>query len=516
MKRNICRNKNIGCCLVMLFSCMMLVTSCASQGVTSLQQENNVSDKANEEPEKDENTWVDITMEGGSGKAHINSPVEVIKSSGRITAKLIWNSKNFDYMLVDGSRYDNENPGGESTFTIPVESLDEPLHVIGDTTAMSKPHEVEYIIYWNRADTDVSDETEDESAEVSDTDYVPLGLPQTGDIQLSYADTFSVKKYGDYSVIHIDDSGNYLLVPKEADIPQDVPEDIIVLKQPLDKTYLVSSGAMDCICSCDCLDMVRFCATEADEWSVDEAREAMQDKRVLYAGKYRAPDYELLLGEGCNFVIENTMIYHEPQVKEKLEELGMPVMVETSSREDHPLGRLEWIKLYGLLFGKEKEAENYFDEQKKIIEPVMQKKRTDVTVAFFCVTGNGVISVRRPGDYVSKMIDLAGGKYIIEKDDEDASKSSTMNMQMEDFYASARDADIIIYNSTVVGEITSIDELIKKNALFADFKAVKNGKVYCTNRDLYQQTTNTARFIEELNDILNGGTNEYSFINKLD
>ena len=77
---------------------------------------------------------------------------------------------------------------------------------------------------------------------------------------------------------------------------------------------------------------------------------------MLYAGKYRMPDYELILSKGCDLAIENTMIFHDPEVKEKLEELGIPVIVETSSYESDPLGRLEWIKLYGALFGKEKEA----------------------------------------------------------------------------------------------------------------------------------------------------------------
>ena len=77
----------------------------------------------------------------------------------------------------------------------------------------------------------------------------------------------------------------------------------------------------------------------------------METRNLLYAGKYSAPDYELILSEGCDLAIESTMIYHNPEVKEQLQNFGVPVFVERSSYESHPLGRMEWIKVYGLLLG---------------------------------------------------------------------------------------------------------------------------------------------------------------------
>lgn len=109
-------------------------------------------------------------------------------------------------------------------------------------------------------------------------------------------------------------------------------------------------------------------------------------------------------------------------------------------------------------------------------------------MAFFYVTSNGSVNVRKPGDYIAKMIQLAGGSYLpqaVKEDDENA--LSTMNMQMEDFYAQAKDADILIYNSTIEGELDSVDTLLAKSPLFADFKAVKEGKVYCTTADFFRR-----------------------------
>ena len=89
---------------------------------------------------------IDITFEGGSGKAKILSPVEMTVTDGRAIATLKWSSPNYDYMIVDGEKYLPVNTEGDSVFEVPVLMFDEPMVVIGDTVAMSKPHEVEYTL----------------------------------------------------------------------------------------------------------------------------------------------------------------------------------------------------------------------------------------------------------------------------------------------------------------------------------------------------------------------------------
>ena len=88
----------------------------------------------------------EIAFEGGSGKAQILSPVTITVTDGKMTASLQWNSPNYDYMIVEGEKYLPVNTEGDSRFEIPVASLDTKLQVIGDTVAMSTPHEVEYTI----------------------------------------------------------------------------------------------------------------------------------------------------------------------------------------------------------------------------------------------------------------------------------------------------------------------------------------------------------------------------------
>lgn len=91
----------------------------------------------------------EVQLRGGSGKAGVVSPVTVRVESGKAVAVLVWTSKNYDYMLVDGTRYDVLSIENGSTFEIPVSSFNAWLPVIGDTTAMSVPHEVEYELYFS-------------------------------------------------------------------------------------------------------------------------------------------------------------------------------------------------------------------------------------------------------------------------------------------------------------------------------------------------------------------------------
>ena len=505
----------------------VLVTSCGQQGVTSVNTDSEISTERNTEKSTEKTYLVDITFEGGSGKAYIESPVEITENKDGMTARFVWSSKNYDYMIVDGIRYDNENDGGDSTFTIPVDNITEPLTVIGDTVAMSTPHEIEYTIIWGKkkntsgtGDGGIksrSDKELEQTKEAAQKALISSGLEETGKTELLYATGFEIEKYDDYSLITIDDSGVFLLVPEGGKAPENLPMDVTILNKPLSSTYLVSTSAMDLVCACGGLDMITLTGTDRQDWYIDAARQAMDEGKIAYAGRYRAPDYELLLNRDCNLAIENTMIYHEPAVKEKLTELGIPVLVETSSYESHPLGRLEWIKLYGALYDREAEADSFFKEQLEVFDSISDKeKSTDRTVLFFHVTANGLINVRKNGDYITKMIELSGGRYALTGAGDGENALSSMNMQMEDFYSEGRDADIIIYNSTIAGELGSIDDLIALNPLFGNFKAVREGEVYCTEKDLFQKTTGAAEFMRDLSDIFNGVKRDYTYIKKLD
>ncbi len=321
-------------------------------------------------------------------------------------------------------------------------------------------------------------------------------------MELQYADQFSVDFYEEgYALIEIMDSGSFVVVPEGKAIPSALPEDTAVIQQPLNNIYLVATSAMDLFVSLDGLDHVRLSGTNIAGWHIDEAKQAMEDGKILYAGKYSAPDYERIYAENCDLAIESTMIYHAPEVKEKLEQLGIPVLVERSSYESHPLGRMEWLKLYGVLLGKTDEAQKIYQLQLNSLADVLQQEHTGKTVAFFYITSNGAANVRKSGDYIAKLIDMAGGTYIFD-DLTDDNALSTMNMDMESFYIGAKDADYIIYNSTIDGELHTVDELLSKSKLLKEFKAVKEGNVWCTERNLFQSTMGLGDMLLDIHTIL--------------
>ena len=336
------------------------------------------------------------------------------------------------------------------------------------------------------------------------------GLTTERSYPLDYAQQFTVDECADGCTLITIAEDRYLVVPQGTAVPQGLDADITVLQQPIENIYLVSTSAMDPILSIDGLDAVALSGTQAESWYLDAAKAAMQNGQIAYAGKYSAPDYETILTADCGLAIENTMIYHTPEVKEQLEKLGVPVLVERSSYESGPLARMEWVKLYGILLGKTDEAERIFSDAEQRIAPLADKAPTGKTVAFFSITSNNLATVRKGGDYVAKMIEMAGGSYVFADLTDSGNNLATVNLSLEDFYAGAQDADVLIYNSTIEGEITTREELIAKCPLLADFKAVQTGNIWCTSQSLFQQSMELPDLILDMNLVFTEGTPDSS------
>lgn len=451
--------------------------------------------------------WVEVVLTGGSGKTTVDSPAELRPEKDGYTAVLRWSSPNYDYLLVDGTKYLPVNTEGNSVFEIPIPSAECTVALQADTTAMSVPHLIDYtLIFGGASPTSTPIAVEKHS----DSDEIP-GITVIDSMELHFAEMFTV----DYlesglSLITIEND-RYLLVPEDGIVPEELPADVTVLKQPLENIYLVSSSAMDMFAACGAMDSLRFSALRQSDWYIEEAADAMENGALVYAGKYSAPDYELLKAGNCGLAIENKMIYHSPEVVEELQSLGIPVLIECSSYEPTPQGRMEWIKLYGLLTGHSAEADAAFDEQIRAFDRLNELKPSGKSTAVFYVTTSGTVSVRNASDYLPKMIELAGGKYVFADLGADSS-SATTTIQMEEFYARAKEADVLLYNSTIAGELTSIDDLSAISPLFADMKAVKDGHVYCLAKNLYQSSMELGSFTLELSRVLNGDEAEGTYI----
>ena len=150
-----------------------------------------------------------------------------------------------------------------------------------------------------------------------------------------------------------------------------------------------------------------------------------------------------------------------------------------------------------------------------ILEKVSAAEKTDRTVAFFFITSNGMVQVRQSSDYVPKMIELAGGKYIFDDLGDPENRRSTLNMQVEEFYVGAKDADFLIYNSSIDGGVSSVEELLDKCEVLADFKAVKKGNVWCTTNDMYQQSLSVGYLLEDIHKMIQGEKEDMHYLFRL-
>ena len=344
------------------------------------------------------------------------------------------------------------------------------------------------------------------------------GLTFESEVEKDYADQFSVYRYeGGYKHFHIVDGDDFLLIPEGGKEPEGLPAEVTVLQAPVENIYLAATAQMALFISMDGTDSVRMTSLKPDGWEYEEPKKLMEDDGILFAGKYSEPDYEMLISEDCGLAIESTMIYHTPEVKEMIEELGIPVLVDRSSYESNPIGRMEWIKFYGELIGKGEEAKAFFDSQKEKVAALDDFPNTGKTVAFFYISTDGKAMVRKGDDYIPTMIEMAGGSYIF-KDVSDDSGKSTIPMTMEAFYDVAKDADYIVYNASIDSSVKTLDDLLAKDPIIGEMKAVKDGNCWSSGGAMYQRTDIAGDMIMDFHKLLTeeDPAGDLQFITKLE
>ncbi len=489
---------------------------------------------------------IPLTLSGGTGKATLSSPAKVTVDGGAITVTFLWSSKNYDYMRVGDTKYLPVSAAGEpSAFEIPVDELVSEMTVYADTVAMSTPHEIEYLVTFDldaitrgepgsdaaggqsagagtNAGTDAgaagtsaastgASSSQSDGSDTSQSDAtlgemahdIPSCFSAVSSMNLDYAHEYAV----DYdsegrAYICIGTDQHFLLLPEGVQAPDGVTGDVVIIRQPLMSIYAASSATLDLFDKCGAMGQVSLVSSDYDSWTIQSVRDAMDSGDISFVGKYSEPDFERIAASNVDFIIENNMIYHSPATLEKLRELGFAVMVERMSYESHPLGRAEWIRLIGLLTGHEDDADSVYKALREQFEANTADKKSSNTVAFFYISTSGSAIIRLPGDYISKMISLAGGNYVFDGIDTENTTKATMNLEMEAFYAAARDADILIYNNTIDSTVKDLNGLLAKSPLLADFKAVRDGNVWSTGENVYQQVTSISSLMEDFHAVI--------------
>lgn len=351
-------------------------------------------------------------------------------------------------------------------------------------------------------------------------DDAALGLDALGEptpVPLSRATQFSLDAYeGGYRLATLASGDRLLIAPEGAEAPSGLPGDVAVAQRPLENVYLASTGMICLVDAIGALDAIGVSSVRPEDSPTQAFAERLESGEISYGGIYRAPDYELISAAGCPLAIENTNIDHVPEVRAKLEELGVTVLMEQSSREEDMLGRLEWVRLMGALFDREDEAAEVFDDVAARVEEASAEGPLGRTVAFFYLNEDGAAVTRRDGDYFAQMIEAAGGEYVsFAEEGATDSSPTTVTVEMERFYEGARGADVIIYNGTIDDGVDTLEALVEKNALLADFAAVRSGDVWTCDANLYQQITSMADIISDLRAALSGSGEPAAFFWRL-
>ncbi|MDO4753724.1 MAG: ABC transporter substrate-binding protein [Bacillota bacterium] len=361
--------------------------------------------------------------------------------------------------------------------------------------------------------------------------------------EILYAEGFKIDYFErDIALIQIKEQ-NYLVVPHDIEVHKESAQqseqntvsnpnsgvhikselaNAVIIKRP-EKIYLTAPAALSLVHDIGEMSKIKYTGTKKDSWALDYAVEAMNKGEMIFAGKYSSPDFEKLVDEKCDLAVFSTMITHAPEIGEKFTELGIPVFIDYSSYEKHPLGRTEWVKVYGAILNKRAEANKLFSEQRKIVEDLASRStgNTDQQnsgqqggdlkekiVALFTISPSGRISARRYDDYVSKMIDIAGGKYAYYDVSDVQISAMNIIMEPEVFFKETSKADIIIYNSTIGGGYDSIAAMVETNPVLADLPAIKAGDVWITTKSFFQSTTSHGNMIVELSQIIKGEADE--------
>lgn len=326
------------------------------------------------------------------------------------------------------------------------------------------------------------------------------GLVHIGQMELKYAESFSVDYYqGGYKIITDWNGRRTLLVPEGKEVPH-LKTDINVIHLPIESVGVFATTAAAELRPLGLLDKISLVTTEVDDWHIPEVKEGMEEGRITYVGRNSSPDYELIQAIKPDLVLITTGTGHgTDEVAAKFDELGINWISRGSQRESDPRGRLEWVKFVGALFDKEEEAEEFYDDQLKKIEEIEERVANlegerEKFASFFL--SNDIYYVRNKGDYEVKMIELAGGEYILSHLNPDQDGNSKMNA--EELYKGIEDVDILFYNNRLGRSIQSIDDLIASAEYFADIKAVRDRRVWGYKPHYFQHADRVADMIEDL------------------
>lgn len=315
-----------------------------------------------------------FSWSGGTGRVSISCDKITIKN-GQAYATIVFSSGSYSYIKANGNIYYGTNTGSTSTFVIPVQ-LNKNNTIIGMTTAMSTAHEITYNIFIYLAAAGSGEQGEALNNQKLDQKApVIMGLTYEEEIEMEYTKYVKLYRYeNDIMLLEIDMKtdterevleeetdnlyeGNvvkYLIVPEDVEIPAGLDKNVIIIQRPLEKAYIADE---------DILKLLK------EDFEIDE--------ELLMEGDVEDPDYKEIVKNKCNLaVLPSSVLEVEKDSKDKKEEkeqlldlsecfatLQIPVFIDRMADEEQEEAKLEWLKVYGVLFGCEEKANEVYTEK---------------------------------------------------------------------------------------------------------------------------------------------------------
>lgn len=364
-------------------------------------------------------------------------------------------------------------------------------------------------------------------------------LTSTGKEENTFAELFSIEHLKDenekaYSKIEVFDKEkkldtSWLLLPEGVDKVSGAPAGVNIMTFRDRQNIMVSSAStMALINAMDALSKVPM--TTADTtWRIQEIKDAIDKGTVKEVGKYSKPDYEQIISIGAEkhvtFAVFSTMLDSVPDVYDQLTKTcNLRIMRDQSSYESHPLGRTEWIKIYGEIFDMRDKSDAVFNGQVEILNETSSKinvpeaERKTVLI-FYTTSTKDTFYVRNAADYVTELVNLGGGKQVAEIG---PGKSGNTKMMQESFIQECSQADYVLYNWTSGAsgvKDESLQGLIdaRLGDWFKDFKAYKEGNVWRTSNDFYQKMDKMGEMVADIYKMLYGEnvSDTLTYVNRL-
>lgn len=318
---------------------------------------------------------------------------------------------------------------------------------------------------------------------------------ETGSVTLEYATKFKIENLADNCKKVTDGEGReLLLVPRGQEAPSEY-NDLPVINTPVKRVVVLSTTQASLLRPLDELGSIIGTNTEKEQWHMDEMKEGLESGKIELVGSGMGPlDFDKIVALKPDLVFAYTGSPADVETLRKLEELKVPVAVDNSWLENHPLGRMEWVKFLAAFYEKGEQGDAIFDNAVKKTEEISKKtaEAKEKPKVLWGMMYEGKVYVPDGDSYVAKMIEMAGGDYLF-KD-----KKGGGTITLEEFYARGKEADVYISDTLPQYGVTSIAKITEQAKVLEELEIIKEGKVWCYQPWYYESLDKTDEIIADL------------------